>query len=78
MPSLQLKLTKAEQQELDCLCGLCDHTYLSRTCLFNKICEAKNPDLEQKRQIIKFIEKILKKQKNVNSIITPKAKKGKR
>lgn len=72
---MSLKLTKAEEQQLECICGMCEHTFLSKNCLYNKICDARDPNLEQKKQILKWTEAIVKKQKSVNSIITSKRKK---
>lgn len=61
MPSI--KITKAQEKQLDCICGLCEHTYLAEKCLYNKICDAENPALEQKKQILKWVNEVWKIQK---------------
>lgn len=56
-----IKLTKTQEKKLDCICSLCDHDCMSKSCIDNKIMNAKEPGLEMKKQIMLLIDEVCKK-----------------
>lgn len=69
-----IKLSKAQEQKLLCITGQCSHTYMAKTCLWNKITDAKDPDAEMAKEIKKLITEVVKS--NINTIKTPKPKRA--
>ena len=49
---VKLKLTKEQENKLDCICGLCDHDCIDKKCLYNKIVDEPYPEQKQKEYII--------------------------
>lgn len=56
-----IELTKAQEDKLNCICLLCDHDCMDRTCIGKKIMDAPNGEEEQKRQFLKLLEEVVKK-----------------
>ena len=67
-----IKLLKSEEEKIKCLTGRCSHTYRSDTCLWNKITNARDPDLEMEKEIKKLINEVVKRE--VNNIKIPTRK----
>ena len=53
-------MLKKTETLLKCILGQCNHTVLSKDCLFNKICDAKDPDTEEFKQLKKVLEAEIK------------------
>lgn len=53
-------MLKKTETLLKCILGQCNHTALSKDCLFNKICDAKDPDAEELKQLKKVLEAEIK------------------
>lgn len=71
-----MKLTKTQEKKLDCICGICDHDCMSKTCIDNKIMDAKNPGAEMKKQILALIADVCKKNIPPAHRVKIKKKKG--
>lgn len=71
-----IELTKAQEQKLDCICLLCDHDCMDKSCLGNKIMDALNGEQEQKKQFLKLLEEVVKKNTPKNTRAKMKEKKG--
>lgn len=56
-----IKLTKTQEQKIDCLSSLCDHDCMDASCLENKIMNSKDPAKETKKILMALIEEICKK-----------------
>ena len=69
-----IKFSKAQEQKLLCITGQCTHTYMSKTCLWNKITNAKDPDAEMAKEITKLTAEVVKA--NINTIKTPNPKRA--
>lgn len=69
-----IKFSKTQEQKLLCITGQCNHTYMAKTCLWNKITDAKDPDAEMAKEIKKLITEVVKA--NVNTIKTQKPKRA--
>lgn len=63
-----LKISKKNEAKLDCICGMCEHDCLNKTCLFNKILDAPHPEEVQKKYIISLMEDVF----NENAPFTAK------
>lgn len=57
---MPVKLTKDQESKLNCICGLCNHDAWTTTCVYNKILAAKEPALEEKHQIMMFVEQVVR------------------
>lgn len=55
-----LKIPLPLEQELNCICGLCEHDCMDTSCLYNKIINSIHAEAEQKRQILLWAEKVMK------------------
>lgn len=52
--------------------GQCSHTCLAKTCLWNKITDAPNPDIALAREIKKLINEVLKERLNTTKTTAKK------
>lgn len=59
MSSTKLKLTKEQSSKLDCLCGICDHDCLDKSCAFNKIMASMHPEETQKEMFLKWVSSVI-------------------
>lgn len=71
-----MKLTKTQERKLDCICSICDHDCMDKSCLDNKIMDAKEPGQEMKKQIIALMTEVCKKNMPTPSRVKIKKKKG--
>lgn len=79
-----LKLNKTLEKKLDCLCGVCDHDCMNKTCAFNVIMNSLHPEEAQRKMLLKWAEDVVKintpkteVKKTKNTRGTIKKKKGK-
>lgn len=66
-----MKLSSKTETSLKCIVGLCNHTYENKTCLWNKVVDAKDP----REQELKILRKLIQDEINVH--IKPKQSKSK-
>ena len=71
-----IKLSKVTQDELICLCGLCDHEPYDKNCHWVKMLDAPDPNLYQFKAISRIIktETTLRLKKNANTKTKSKRK----
>ncbi|MBQ9160918.1 MAG: hypothetical protein IJ122_06310 [Methanobrevibacter sp.] len=64
-------LSKNSREKLKCICEICEHDCLHKTCLFNKIVDSKNPGQKMYQELEKII---LEEAKHVNQRQSKKSK----
>lgn len=52
-----MKMLKSSEENLKCICGLCDHDFSSKDCLYNKMVDDANPNKKMYSLILNIMKK---------------------
>lgn len=53
-------MTAAQRNKLDCICGTCKHDAFNTSCLWNKIANATDPNMEERKQVLSLMSSVCK------------------